>query len=279
MPPKKASKASNATINKSTNKKISPIKVSDTDKNAISNMFKRIESKDSLLKECKSCNQRIKSCLFNDHLATKCPNRVKDTSPQRVPEYQVDNDEDIIFISSNNQVVNQTIKTELKIEKQETKVDEKKDYKTNLPKEDKQETNDLKQESETELELELNESLSKRRKASNSMCSEDTFNTNVASNATSDFVVDKDNDSDKDDMLLLSQIEAIENNIKESSFSKQNDSATSESVNKHSEFDYYLNNFEKAVESVISEQTFNHLLNDFDLEIIKKFSILSSNLI
>lgn len=67
---------------------------SSSQRNALSSMFKKIESRDSKLKECHQCQQKIKSCLFSDHLSTKCPERVslntnKDT-------------DDIIFLCTKN---------------------------------------------------------------------------------------------------------------------------------------------------------------------------------
>jgi hypothetical protein len=50
--------------------------VSSQQKTALSSMFKCIESRDSSYQECSMCHEKVKSCLFNDHLNTKCPNRV-----------------------------------------------------------------------------------------------------------------------------------------------------------------------------------------------------------
>ena len=117
MPPKKASKTLNNTLSKSSSKlKNVPIKISDTDKNAISNMFKKIESKDSYLIECKQCNQKIKSCLLKDHMNTKCPNRKIDSSPQKQMGNSSQNDE--IIVLSDDEVVDTKIepKNEIKEE-------------------------------------------------------------------------------------------------------------------------------------------------------------------
>ena len=48
---------------------------SEKDKNALTNMFKRIQSSDQTLVNCSQCQQPVKSCLMKDHLETKCEAR------------------------------------------------------------------------------------------------------------------------------------------------------------------------------------------------------------
>ena len=48
------------------------------EKQALSNMFKRIESSDQTLIKCTKCELMVKSCLMKDHLETKCENRLSD---------------------------------------------------------------------------------------------------------------------------------------------------------------------------------------------------------
>lgn len=238
MPPKtKASKTLNNS--KSASKlKNDPVKISETDKNAISNMFKKIESKDSYMIECKLCSQTIKSCLFTDHMNTKCPNRKIDTSPQKLTKVIPQND-DIIVLSDDEakEIVNTKIEVQngIKEEIKETK------YETV-----KNEIHQIEEKIEPDC---------KRIKMSPKLEDYDKV----------------EFDDDKDDQLLLSSIDQIEKNIKESSFNRENDSIKSEPT-----FDYYLNNFENALQTVINQDTFSHLLNDFDRETIKKFSNLTS---
>ena len=86
------------------------------------------------------------------------------------------------------------------------------------------------------------------------------------------------NDDEIDDLLLKLDYEKLEK-INSNEF-LANDSNQQETIIQSTqikqEFDYNLNNFENAIKSVINEETFKHLLNDIDLEIIKKFSYLSS---
>lgn len=55
------------------------------EKQALSNMFKRIESTDSALVKCSKCALMIKSCLMRDHLETKC----EKTSKRRLTEDEI----------------------------------------------------------------------------------------------------------------------------------------------------------------------------------------------
>jgi hypothetical protein len=68
---------------------------SQQQRTALTSMFANIESKDSTLQQCHLCQQRIKSCLFNDHLATKCPNRIGLFEKK-------ENVDDIVFLYSNS---------------------------------------------------------------------------------------------------------------------------------------------------------------------------------
>lgn len=231
MPPKKASKNKNSS-------KSPPVKPAE--KNAISNLFNKITSKDSCLKECKLCNQKIKSCLFNDHLSTKCPNRKLDTNViNNTNGDENDDNDEIIFIGLN---IVKNIETNVKTEKNEL--------------------NEVKIESNFEiketvkLEIESEEQTSKRIK----ICDETS------------------NDNEIDELLLKLDYENLEkinsNELLANDTSQQETIIQSTQIKQ--EFDYNLNNFENAIKSVINEETFKHLLNDTDLEIIKKFSYLSS---
>jgi hypothetical protein len=233
MPPKKASKNKNSS-------KSPPVKPAE--KNAISNLFNKIASKDSCLKECKLCNQKIKSCLFNDHVSTKCPNRKLDTNLINKTNGDEDDDNDndeIIFIDSN---IVENIETNVKTEKKElskVKIESNFEIKETV-----------------KLEIEAEEQTSKRIK----ICDEAS------------------NDNEIDELLLKLDYEKLEKI--NSSELVANDSTQQETIIQSTqikqEFDYNLNNFENAIKSVINEETFKHLLNDTDLEIIKKFSYLSS---
>lgn len=115
MPPKKIGSIKK----KSIGKKSLP-EVSQSQRNALTSMFKKIESRDSNLKECSLCSEKIKECLFNDHLNTKCPKRVG---------IDIKNEPgDIIFVYSNainNNIIHKKIKTENDIIKNDPDLEDK----------------------------------------------------------------------------------------------------------------------------------------------------------
>lgn len=73
MPPKVAA-VKKQTLTKS--RRSIPNAPTEQDKNALSSMFKRIESNDSNLVKCTRCTAMVKSCLMKDHLETKCNNQM-----------------------------------------------------------------------------------------------------------------------------------------------------------------------------------------------------------
>lgn len=132
MPPKRTT-SSNKLIRKSSSNSLT---ASDVEKNSLSNMFKRIESTDSFLRECTLCHEKIKSCLFKDHLNTKCPFRLEKCSVKNEPN-TCPVEEDIIILE------------ECSAEVSITKVSVKREYTESdfeAPKRPKLEVNDLKQE-------------------------------------------------------------------------------------------------------------------------------------
>lgn len=90
MPPKK--QGSGAAI-KRPKRNLLP-EPSQQQRNALTSMFASIQSKDSTLQQCNLCSEQVKSCLFNDHMATKCPNRIGLVEKKE----SVD---DIVFLYSN----------------------------------------------------------------------------------------------------------------------------------------------------------------------------------
>lgn len=90
MPPKK--QGSGAAI-KRPKRNLLP-EPSQQQRNALTIMFASIQSKDSTLQQCSLCSEQVKSCLFNDHMATKCPNRIGLVEKKE----SVD---DIVFLYSN----------------------------------------------------------------------------------------------------------------------------------------------------------------------------------
>lgn len=74
MPPKRAGGARRSSSTSSSGVALTR-QPSAQEKQALSNMFKRIESSDQMLVKCSKCDRQVKSCLMRDHLETKCENR------------------------------------------------------------------------------------------------------------------------------------------------------------------------------------------------------------
>ena len=271
MPPKK-SKKFKATVPEA----------NESEKNALSNMFKKIESKDSVLKECKYCNQRIKSCLLSDHINTKCPNRKLIESKQNQVltnmNNDIEDDEEIIFISSNTQSFNEHLGNNTKKEERSMNLESSPNpMNKNLlvcPQVIKEEAIIYDIKPKIEIEDEPDE---KKFKPSDSICADENSTKNDIKTYNQ-----PDDDNNEDDMLLFNHCESFENNPQDSSFKIQNVLQTSNheekisSPKKNNDFEYNLNNFENAMNLVINQENFSHLLNDYDREIINKFSGLSS---
>ena len=77
---------------------------------SILKMFKKMESTDLKFKECTMCQEKVKSCLYKDHLDTKCPNRHKTgvksepnvLKQENVYENSNDVDDEVIFVTEIN---------------------------------------------------------------------------------------------------------------------------------------------------------------------------------
>ncbi|RMZ97501.1 fanconi-associated nuclease 1 [Brachionus plicatilis] len=68
------------------------LEVSETEKNSLLNMFKKIES-DSILKECDLCHKKLKSSMLNKHQKFECTNNIKTESLNNEEIIIIDDDE------------------------------------------------------------------------------------------------------------------------------------------------------------------------------------------
>ena len=234
---------------------------SEAQKNALTNMFKRIESLDQTLKKCENCGEKIKSCLFKDHLSTKCSARNKIE--------KASDDEEIVIL---DEVVDVKQEPHLKSEKKisssniEISVSILNDSRQNNP---ICRVESVEKVEEVGLENDLPSEKKLRRTLS----------------AELDVVTESSNDSEKNNRLInefldknpeifneeFKQLEKKSTSLNESMEMSQSQRRLSGSK------DFYLENFESAIKSVLDESTFCCLLDDFDFQIIKKFSLLSSN--
>jgi hypothetical protein len=260
MPPKKA-------LNKQAK---NTLEIAQPAKNSISNLFSKIQEKDSQFKECLMCKEKIKSCLLKDHLATKCGHRVSQIGQEK---------EEVIFLgkSKSSNDINQNLQIEIKKESivltSETKpldcVDVNFSFKSNekdirskkrsiveIKSELIDEINNFENEELNEFSAEKCRPLKKRR-------SQDKEGTDTKSNQ--DLALTKNLSSEDDHAKLDSMDTSSQNDMKK------------EKTKYSDEFDFYLINFTNAIQSVIAEVTFACLLNVEDIEIIEKFSNLQSN--
>lgn len=74
----------NGGMNKTRRSDKTTVVVSESEKNAISKMFKRIEGSDQRVEECNLCKMKIKICLMKDHLESKCEKRVRGVVEQQL---------------------------------------------------------------------------------------------------------------------------------------------------------------------------------------------------
>ncbi len=275
MPPKKTSRLHISS--EKTQKAKTTVQANESNKNALSSMFKKIESKDSVLKECNFCNQRIKSCLFSDHINTKCPNRKMAESKHKQSDAIMkncndddDDHEDIIFISSNIQSFDETSRKDIK--KEERLLDFESSLKLTsktielFPK--------IKDEPilyNPEIEIEHGPDEKKFKKSDIIFPDENIlFETNIKNDKNTD------NESE-DDMILLSHCDSFEKNSQNILQIPSHKEKIAFEEKNSTDFDYNLKNFEDAIKSVINQEIFSHLMNEYDCELIQKFSRLSSN--
>lgn len=83
-----------------------PSAATNKQRNSLSDMFRRIESADFSLRECSSCGNKIKSCMFNDHVQNKC-GKITVSSLEQIKS------EEVIIIDDSSQPEIKEVKQEL----------------------------------------------------------------------------------------------------------------------------------------------------------------------
>ena len=308
MPPKKpgAYKLLNNSSNKPIKKATASSKhapVNESQRNALTNMFKKIEDKDSSLRECQFCHEKIKSCLLSDHVNTKCLKRIV-VSP---------NSDDIVFLHSNRQanlsVIQKKVSTPNSVNSKQIFTNEVEEDVVHLIKEEfdiKNEVNETKLSvsilNDESINLENNEAVTvkaeQKTRIEYNYKAEDEFKLiekseiftqfNSAKSESSEVVQETIEINASKEYLTLSQCldilnesdERLEEKDTQVEFLVDDSIATTQlstapTSQYNLEDDYYLANFENAIRAVYNEDSFSCLLNKFDSEVIKKFSKLS----
>ena len=298
MPPKKQgaykllNNSSNKPIKKASSKQAP---ANESQRNALTNMFKKIEDKDSSLKECQFCHEKIKSCLLSDHVNTKCLKRIV-VSP---------NSDDIVFLHSNRQASLNVIHKKISTPKSGNKkiVTNEVDEVVQIVKEESDlyevDVNILNDES---IKIEKNEEVTvkveKKTRIEYNYKAEDEFKfvdknevftqfnlgksesevvqETIEINASKEYLtlsqcLDILNESEE--RLQEKEVKQLEFLVEDSITTSQYSTAPTSQYNL--EDDYYLTNFEDAIRAVYNQDSFSCLLNEFDSEVIKKFSKLS----
>lgn len=224
-------------------RKTPPKPPTESQKNAISTLFKRIESSDSFMLKCGQCGATVKSCLMKDHLESKCDTTSKKLNETQINEKLLDireqrrkksNEETIIVLDS-------SIDEEDKGVKDGGGVcggggDEMEAKKVRV------EVSDVDGENSKEISAVGDEKASKLGECG------------------------VNGEDDEDDKLLNEYLSTSNND---------DENKEKSGVIKSLEFDIYLNNFTQAIESVLDQETFSCLLNEADYDVIKRFSILT----
>lgn len=267
MPPKKS-------LNK--NSKII-LESSESAKNSISNLFSKIKEKDSELKECSFCNEKVKSCLLKDHIATKCK---LGTQKKRKSS-----EEEVVFLGRSNsqKSLNQKFQIEIKREcilpSCKSEPMESVDINFSL------ETNFLDKISKSGTNLEIRAELCTEINSCTNEEANESFEIKQRSVKRLKSEEKEENETKMEEKALKKQNEIITANLDKNNDLKSEsmDISTQKTDNEidkmaySSDFDFYLINFTNAIQSVLAEETFACLLNQEDYEIIEKFSNLKSN--
>ena len=264
MPPKKSTKTLANPLNgrKSSKSLPSVDSVSDVQKNALTNMFKRIESSDQTLKECVYCHEKIKSCLMKDHLNTKCSSKIPT------------NYEDEILFLEVKTVKNAKLQGEIKI-KTDNEISDDNTKVLNLSFSKPFCKIENVEAVKMELETLTVETIDNPVKLEVESHDDNIFTDSVINKRlklSAEIENESSNDSAKDNLLLndfLDQSSEFNSNT-------QGEAEVSNSRRESGSRDYYLENFENAIKSVLDQTTFACLLEDFDYKTIKKFSLLKS---
>jgi hypothetical protein len=292
MPPKKGSL--NSSINKPRSSK--NIVITPSEKNALSNMFTKIKEKDQSLRECSACNEKVKSCLFKDHVETKCPLRMGVTIKN-----ETIGGEEIIFISEANASLNLAPKKlNIKASPNSKNANKKIEVNASPSIEEIQAENNLVVKSESvEIITENKEKefnfVESRNEPVHSVNQDKQLNVNIeqktaylngfniietklveiSEKKTSDIVPSLAKRPRSESFEVKSKIENFTNDETSNDSKYENYQELSYDTS-NNDFDYYLNNFTNAIQSILTEETFACLLNKFDYEIIEKFNMLSS---
>ena len=284
----------NFSISKGCSKlKKSPPKVSETQKNALSNMFKRIESSDSNTIECPRCNEQIKSCLLKDHSVTKCKyratnkiqesqtclNRIKSTQSSDTIKNNKNNNhsDDVVILEdlcTDKFVVEESYFSGSKFEIKSTIITRHSSSKSNIssqvkesPQKPSYENNDQinrapsMASSKDAVKFEFEDAININPKRFKS----EENNGNFCENKILNEVL-----STHDTRKTQAMPEEVPVTVLESNFESVKEEPREYRV------DFYLENFFNAIQSVLSEKTFSCLLDSFDYETIDTFSSLSS---
>lgn len=272
---------------------------------SILKMFKKIESTDLKFKECTLCHEKVKSCLYKDHLDTKCPNRHKmavKSEPNTVKEEkdkENNEDDEIIFVTEIN-TSNSSTKSFSCSETMASNVDNA----TNRLISVKQE---IKEELKEHFKM---ESLIKAESLSCSSVQSVQISSEIqVSNNSRVMLISSPSDSNELKCTFShkepsSQSEEVENENRERRKSlkrplpleEENQIGANADCSKLSEdevllndymdkletslemkeqtkpnIDYYLINFTNAIESVLNEPNYSFLLSEYDSQIVEKF--------
>jgi hypothetical protein len=243
MPPKRG---------KSSPSSLKNAQVSERQKNALSNMFRRIESSDSLTKTCPRCNEQVKSCLFADHSRTKCKHRSSS-------DLSTGQDEVLILeeLSTKKRSCSSLTSTQNKRHGSEAK-------KELVKQEEAKENLIVKTESATGV---LDEQVLAERDTKR--CKIEQIQVQESSSQILNEFMDRINEG---------SLEPIRTNPDLESLNSHDSVGEVKCEPAEAKIDYYLLNFTNALEAVLSEKTFCCLLDASDYETIDRFSSLSSKI-
>jgi hypothetical protein len=226
--------------------------VSEKQKNALSSMFKRIESSDSLLKTCPQCSEQVKSCLLTNHLKINCTKRVSGNFEPKSPANCTDDDVLIVEELSTKKLKNIQNKQPESAKKELFKTEAKENHEILIADDE-----DIAVENQT-----------KRCK---------TEPVEESSSQILNKFMDQVSEANLKPVEVKREVK-VELSLTPVETSLSTTSSVCEVKSEPSEvkIDYYLQNFTNALEAVLSEKTFCCLLDPGDYETIDRFSNLSS---
>jgi hypothetical protein len=265
MPPKKKanlnSKKSSSFSNKRSPNSLKNVQVSEVQKNALTNMFKRIESNDLKLKECPNCKEQIKSCLLNDHLQTKCASKKSQSSSMCLiktePQLSQTDNEILIIEEVSGQINKNSYEKKVKTETVKAKPFESEEKIT------------IKNEKIKKCHDELISSNPPKKRKSDCNLNEDDENSQILNDFLSNFK--------ESDVISVANSDSLPNLIHYDNEKDKENKSPRKSL--ETKTDYNLLNFMNGIESVLDEQTFSHLLDQSDREIISTFCDMSGKTI